>query len=331
MAHAPGTLPQTLVRGLRLTPGGITLAGKAEVDNVYAQRVDIQWEVTRFAYADGSVQWHRLYESANAPQNGSRTESLLSFQVDAADNVYAAGARSTASAGPELVLIKYSGVGDTQFIKPFPTADQKLDIMEQASQLTGDGRPAFLSPINGGAQAVIVTFDNPAVKAASTTPPFANIATRLKVEAGDNGAIGGFIIKGTAGTTKNVLIRGLGPSLAQYGVTGVLANPYLELHDGSGALIVANDDWQSAANASQIPAGFTEKIDPKDSIINRTISVGSDGTASYTAVLKGVNNATGIALVEVYDLDDAATSQSQLANIATRDSCRLVTTPSSPG
>ena len=154
--------------------------------------------------------------------------------------------------------------------------------------------------------------------ASITTPPVSNIATRLRVESGDNAAIAGFIVKGTAGTTKNVLIRGLGPSLAQYGVTGALADPVLELHDGSGALLVANDNWQSGDNASQIPSNFTANINSKDSIILRSVPVGSDGSASYTAVLKGVANGTGVALVEVYDLDDGSKLASELANIATR-------------
>ncbi len=175
-AHADGDVPKVGVSGLRLSPGGITMAGNADVGTVYATTADQRWEVTRFAYADGAIQWHRLYQGADAPQIGSRVDALQAFQVDAADNVYAAGTRSV-SAGGELVLIKYSGVGDTQFIKPFPAGDQHLQITygnatDEVFQLAGTGYPALLSPV-GGLQAVVLTFDNPAVvPAASQHAPF---------------------------------------------------------------------------------------------------------------------------------------------------------------
>lgn len=64
-----------------------------------------------------------------------------------------------------------------------------------------------------------------------------------------------FIITGPSGTTKKVLIRGIGPSLSKFGIPGVLADPLLELHDGAGGLIVANDNWQSG-DTSQVPIDF---------------------------------------------------------------------------
>ncbi len=141
-----------------------------------------------------------------------------------------------------------------------------------------------------------------------------NIATRLKVEAGDNTLIAGFIVTGPAGATKKVLIRGLGPTLAQFGVPGVLTDPFLELFDESNALITSNDDWQQG-DTSQIPDSF-KNIDPKEAIIVRTLTVGSSGTTRFTAVMKGANGETGVGLAEVYDLD--TTSLATLGNLSTR-------------
>jgi hypothetical protein len=138
--------------------------------------------------------------------------------------------------------------------------------------------------------------------------PF-NIATRLQIQGGNNGLIGGFIISGPSGSTKKVLIRGIGPSLAKFGIPGVLADPLLELHDGAGGLIVANDNWQSG-DTSQVPTDF-QPADPKESVIVQTLAPGA-----YTAILKGASGEIGVGLAEVYDFDK--TSAAQLANIATR-------------
>ena len=119
--------------------------------------------------------------------------------------------------------------------------------------------------------------------------------------------IDGFIITGTA--PKKVLIRGLGPSLGAAGVNGALANPVLELHKPTAA-VVTNDNWMDTQKAAIIATGIppTNKL---ESAIVATLA-----PAAYTAILRGKNSGTGIGLVEVYDLDQAAASE--LANISTR-------------
>lgn len=137
-----------------------------------------------------------------------------------------------------------------------------------------------------------------------------NISSRLKVQTGDNALIAGFIITGN--DPKKVLIRGMGPSLAASGITGVLRDPILELHSQNavGGTIATNDNWkqtqQSEIAATGIPPG-----NDLESAILQTLAPGS-----YTAILRGTNNTTGVGLVEVYDLDQAANSQ--LANLSTR-------------
>lgn len=134
----------------------------------------------------------------------------------------------------------------------------------------------------------------------------ANISTRDEVETGDNVLISGFIIAGSA--TKQVLLRGIGPSLT---VSGALADPTLELHDASGNLIGFNDNWQTNANAQDIIDTGIAPPDPLEAALLVSLD-----PAAYTAIIRGANNSTGIALAEVYDLDQ--TVDSQLANISTR-------------
>ena len=131
-----------------------------------------------------------------------------------------------------------------------------------------------------------------------------NISTRSFVETGDDVMIGGFIVQGTQ--PKNVIIRAIGPELSQYGVPNPLANPTLELHNGSGALIGSNDNWQHTIIGGIITQDQVQNIqnsghapaDASESAIIANLPPGN-----YTAIVRGVNNTTGVGLVEVYDLD----------------------------
>jgi glucose/arabinose dehydrogenase len=137
-----------------------------------------------------------------------------------------------------------------------------------------------------------------------------NISTRARVETGDNVLIGGFIVTGSA--AKKVIVRAIGPSLSQYGLGDVLADPTLELHAGNGALLHSNDNWQDDPNqASQISASGLAPSSNLESAIVAALQPGN-----YTAIVRGKNSRQGIALVEVYDVDPAA--DSQLGNISGR-------------
>jgi len=128
----------------------------------------------------------------------------------------------------------------------------------------------------------------------------------MMVETGDNVLIGGFIVFGTG--QKNIAVRAIGPSLP---VKGALSNPVLELHDGTGAIIAMNDDWRSSQQNALIAAGMA----PANDLDSALITVLSPG--AYTVIVRGVNNAVGLALVEVYDLDPG-TPTARLGNISTR-------------
>jgi hypothetical protein len=121
-----------------------------------------------------------------------------------------------------------------------------------------------------------------------------NVSARGQVGTGDNILIGGLIVGGS--TPKPVVVRALGPTLAQFGVTGVLADPNLQLRDGNGNLVEANNDWQQSPEAAVIIADGMAPLNAKESAIARTLSPGN-----YTALVSGVGGTTGTALVEVYD------------------------------
>jgi len=136
-----------------------------------------------------------------------------------------------------------------------------------------------------------------------------NISTRAFVQTGDNIVIGGFIITGSG--QKRVIVRAIGPSLVNHGITNPLQNPTLELHDHTGAVIASNDNWMNAPNKQEIINSGLAPSNNLESAILTSLNPGA-----YTAIVRGVNNGTGIALVEGYDLDPAAASK--LGNMSTR-------------
>jgi len=131
-----------------------------------------------------------------------------------------------------------------------------------------------------------------------------NISTRSLVQTGDNVMIGGFIVQGSG--PKTVIVRAIGPELTQFGIPNPLADPSLDLHDGTGALIASNNDWQTTVIGGIITSDQVSAIEnsghaptePSESAIIATLQPGN-----YTAIVRGVNNTLGVALVEVYDLN----------------------------
>jgi hypothetical protein len=137
----------------------------------------------------------------------------------------------------------------------------------------------------------------------AATPRLLNVSSRAQVDKGENILICGFVIGGT--TARTVLIRGVGPRLAAYGVTGVLADPFLQLYqraNGADTLIATNDDWGIAPNKS-VMSGVATKVgafpifdDSKEAVILLTLPPGV-----YSAQLSGVGQTTGVGLLEVYE------------------------------
>jgi len=149
-----------------------------------------------------------------------------------------------------------------------------------------------------------------------------NISTRGSVQTGDNVMIGGFIIQGP--DYKEVVIRAIGPELTGYGVPNALADPVLELHDATGALIASNYNWQHTIiggiiNDDQVAWIQFSGYAPADNREAAMIVILPPG--NYTTIVRGTNNTTGVALVEVYDRDadlSPNTRGTVLGNVSTR-------------
>jgi hypothetical protein len=177
---------------------------------------------------------------------------------------------------------------------------------------TGPNTLEFFNPIVGS---WAPDFDQ--IQFNCPTSYLGNISTRSFVQTGDDVMIGGFIVQGTK--PKNVIIRAIGPELSQYGVPDLLCDPTLELHNGSGALIASNDNWQTTIIGGIITSDQVQDItnsghapgNPSESAIIANLAPGD-----YTAIVRGVNDTTGVALVEAYDLNPIL--HSILGNISTR-------------
>lgn len=125
-----------------------------------------------------------------------------------------------------------------------------------------------------------------------------NISTRGQVLGGDSVLIGGMIIGGT--DSKTVVVRAIGPSLGTAGVANPLSDPILELHDSDGTIVQSNDDWEQGPDAQTITDQNLAPANAKESALLATLNPGA-----YTAIVEGVGGATGVGLVEVYDISPA--------------------------
>jgi hypothetical protein len=193
------------------------------------------------------------------------------------------------------------------------TSDQVDEIRNSGRAPRHPREPAIIADLPAGNYTMIVRgVDNTTgvalVEAYDLSPEtnsiLGNISTRSYVQTDDNVMIGGFIVQGTQ--PKRVILRAIGPELSQYGVPNPLTDPTLELHDSTGALIASNDNWQRTIIGGIITSDQVREIrssgyaptDGRESAIIATLPPGN-----YTGIVRGKNIITGIALVEVYDLD----------------------------
>ena len=168
-------------------------------------------------------------------------------------------------------------------------------------QVGPDGCLYYLAQGNGGQ----------VFRISATAAQPLNISVRSRVGTGNDVLISGFINTGSA--AKKVILRALGPSLQQSGVTDFLADPVLELHAGDGSLITSNNNWKdNSAQAQQDITG--NQLAPQNDLESAIVATLSPG--NYTAIVRGQNNGTGVGLVEAYDVDQA--SASRLGNISGR-------------
>jgi len=175
------------------------------------------------------------------------------------------------------------------------------------------------SNFQSGVTPVSLTFE-PTLTA---TPTLVNISTRGSVETGSGVTILGFIITGT--DSKQVVVRGLGPTLTQYNVSGVLADPFVSLFDGDGNVVYTNNNWKDSQQAAIQATGLAPPNDLESAIL-RTLQPGN-----YTAVLSGKNSTTGIGLLELYSTPSGLTNVSIRGFVGTGDNVLISGFSSSGG
>ena len=226
------------------------------------------------------------------------------------------------SGGPPLV-VNFTGAGSTDPDAGDSIASYTFDFGDGSAPVT-QSSPTISHTYNAPglytAQLNVtdshgLANDNTALFVINVTAILQNISTRAQVLTGDNVLIGGFIVTGIQ--PKKVIVRAIGPSLRANGqpVPGVMQDPTLELHDKNG-VIATNDDWKNndenhQSQQAEIEATGIPPTDDRESALVRTLNPGN-----YTVVLRGINNSTGIAVVEAYALSAAAPAQ--LANISSR-------------
>lgn len=187
----------------------------------------------------------------------------------------------------------------------------QAEVQATALQPTNDFESAIVATLTPGAYTAILSGKNNGTGVGivevydldqGTNSKLANISTRGFVDTGNNVMIGGLIVSGGAGGgNARVIVRAIGPSLSASGIVNAMQDPNLELHNASGALIVSNDNWKS------LPAGGSQQGEIEATGLPPTNDFESAivqnlGPGSYTAIVRGANNSTGVAVVETYAL-----------------------------
>jgi hypothetical protein len=195
---------------------------------------------------------------------------------------------------------------------PTPTATATASTTPTATATsTAAGTPSSTPVTTPGA----TTTPSPTVAPTPTSTPSPspiskaiNLSTRMRVQTGDNVGIGGFIVTGTV--PKEVIVRAIGPSLTAFGIPDVLADPVLELHGPGTFATITNNNWRDTQENEVQATGIPPASDLESAIV-ATLAPGA-----YTAIVTGNGGTSGVALVEVYDLNHGVASK--LANLSTR-------------
>jgi len=169
----------------------------------------------------------------------------------------------------------------------------------------------FTVPTVANGKVYLATGSSVSVFGLFDPPHLANLSSRAQVGTADNVLIAGFIVQGSAPRT--LVVRGIGPSLEVSGseLAGALPDPMVELFDSSGTMIALNDNWMDSPQKDEIIGAQLAPGNPLESAIFATLDPGA-----YTAVMRGVNGATGVGLVELYDV--SAAQNSTLVNFSSR-------------
>jgi hypothetical protein len=232
--------------------------------------------------------------------NDLRPQDLFSWSSTGHRNITTSGTRYFSINGGVTNIVGFNQDPDGDFgdwlSEPCPQAHP---YVQNAFACTGQSSDiAATSP--EGINLDVIGYD----LSPGASSSLGNISTRSFVQTGEHVMIGGFIVQGSG--PKRVIIRAIGPELTQHGITDALANPRLELHNGTGALIATNDNWQTTILGGIITSNQVSDIQNSGrapTAASESAIIADLQPGNYTAIVSGVNNTTGVALVEVYDLN----------------------------
>jgi hypothetical protein len=235
------------------------------------------------------------------------------------DNVLIGGFIITGNA-PKKVLVR--GIGPSTGVSgslsdpvldlyqsDTPTTNDNWQDAQNANEIPPELQPndvresAILATLNPGAYTAVLRGKNGTTGVglvelydlSSSSSKVANISTRGLVQAGDNRLIGGFIVSGGTSANLEVVVRAIGPSLSEARIANPLADPYLDVRDGNGNPLAANDNWRNDPNAGKVVQfGLAPKND-LESALYLQLPAGA-----YTAIVSGNGGTIGVGLVEVY-------------------------------
>ena len=265
-------------------------------------------------------------EAFTIPSNRTLGNISTRALVQPGDNVLIGGF-IISGGGPKQVLLRAIGPSLANFNVPNPLQDPVLSLHDTTMEITSNDNwqtdpnasqvPINLRPTDGRESAIVATLQPGQYTAivsgkdgssgvglvevydmdGSSAVTLANLSTRGVVQAGDFVMIGGIIPGGAVGSSTRLLLRAIGPSLTQFNLTGVLADPTLRLVNGDGMTLASDDNWKDAQQAA-IEATGKAPTDDHESAIILTLAPGS-----YTAIVSGASGAAGLALVEAYVLE----------------------------
>jgi hypothetical protein len=280
---------------VRSTNGGTTFSAPVRINDDAVNHAKWHWFGTLSVAPGGRIDavW---YDMRNSPNNVT-SQLFYSYSTDGGGSWSA----NVAVSNP---------------FNPFIGYPNQQKIGDYITVVSDDARAnvAYAATFNGEEDIYYVRIPPSAAVAQRN---LGNISTRSLVQTDEHVMIGGFIVQGTG--TKRLIIRAIGPELTEFGITDPLANPRLELYNGTGALIGTNDDWQTTIIGGVITRNQVSDIQNSGlapTAASESAIIADLQPGNYTAIVRGVNDTMGVALVEVYDFNPGAGST--LGNISTR-------------
>ena len=212
----------------------------------------------------------------------------------------------TISPFTQISPLVYSAASDNESVATASAAG--IDLLVQAKQVGTAHITVTATDLDGAAISQTLT-----ATVVSAPGRLTNISTRANFPTGDDVLISGFIVRG--GTSKQIVVRALGPSLSNAGIANPLPDPKVQLFDATGTMIAQNDNWGDGANTDLLSGLDLAPSDPKEAALLITVPSGAPD-AGYTAIVRSASGVGGVSLVEVYDVESGPGAN--VYNLSTR-------------